>query len=187
MLTILEYIASIRGRYPAPHLYILSVQQTKAAKAIKIINGITVHVLLKEVRIPNDARDGSCIAEYLTTIISLAVGSHDRIVTENYEKLKIMTNAAKEDNLVFTKSMPDNSFRDNSPTSSQDSTSSDESQDLEDIEREIRIMKNIEAALREFQDHSQKKCFDCTWDEVINLDDEATSAFFFFIISLCYE
>lgn len=97
-----------------------------------------------------------------------------------------MTNAAKEDNLVFAKFMLDNSFRDDSPTSSQDSTSSDESQDLEDIEREIRIMKSIEAALREFQDHSQKKCFDCTWNEVINPDDEASSAFFIFIFLFRY-
>jgi hypothetical protein len=76
--------------------------------------------------------------------------------------------------------MPDNSFRDDSPTSS------DESQDLEDIEREIRIMKSIEAALREFQDYSQKKCFDCTWNKVINPDDEASSAFFIFIFLFRY-
>lgn len=44
-------------------------------KATKIINGINVHVLLKEVRIPVDARDSSSIAEYLTTIISPVVSS----------------------------------------------------------------------------------------------------------------
>lgn len=42
-------------------------------KATKIINGVTVHVLLKEVHIPADARDGSGIGVYLTTIISLVV------------------------------------------------------------------------------------------------------------------
>ncbi|KAG1167008.1 hypothetical protein G6F36_012727 [Rhizopus arrhizus] len=112
-------------------------------------------------RIPNYARDGPSIAEYLATIFSLIVGPHARMVIENYEKLKIMSNAAKKDNLVFAKSMSDNSFKDDSPISSQGSTSSDESQDLEDIQREIRIMENIEAVLREFQDHSEKKYFDC--------------------------
>lgn len=67
----------------------------------------------------------------------------------------------KKGNLVFAKSMSDNSFKDDSPISSQCSTSSDESQDLEDIQREIRITENIEAVLREFQDHSEKKYFDC--------------------------
>jgi hypothetical protein len=61
------------------------------------------------------------------------------MVTENFEKLTIMTVAAKEDDLVFMNSMPNNSFKEDSPMSSRESTSSDESEDLEDIEREIRI------------------------------------------------
>ncbi|CAO3677425.1 unnamed protein product [Rhizopus microsporus] len=86
------------------------------------------------------------------------------MVTENFEKLRIMSNDAKEDNLVFIKSMSNSPFKDDSSISSQDSYLSDESQDLEGMEREIRILRSIEIAMRKFQDQ----------DKVINPDNKVT-------------
>lgn len=63
----IKYITSISCQFNKLKLQV---------KATKIIDGITVHVCLKEVRIPSDGRDGATMAEYLTTIISLLVSSH---------------------------------------------------------------------------------------------------------------
>lgn len=54
---------------------------------------------------------------------------------------------------------------------------SDESHDFEDVECEICIMRSIEIALPEFQNHVGKRHFECTLDKVINPDGEAKASY----------
>lgn len=177
--TLLPYKSEIQ------HLTSISCQFNRLKlkiKAAKIITGITVHVTLKEVRIPTDARDSYSIAEYLMTVISLIVSSRvvfntchlthislyllQRMLIENFEKLRIICDAAKEDDRVFANSVLNVSCRDDSSISSQESDLSDGSQDLEVIEREIRVKRNIKEAMGKFKDELSKKYFDCTWEEI---------------------
>ncbi|KAI8645696.1 hypothetical protein BD408DRAFT_338216 [Parasitella parasitica] len=157
------------------HLTAFSCQFNKLelrVKATKIINGITVHIILKQVSIPHDALDGVSIAEYLVTIISLV-----RMVAENYEKLKIMMDITKKDDIVFAKYQSQNLFKDSSSSSQSSKTESSqssvaESNDPDEEERKTRISQNIQAALDKFNEESMKKYFDCTWDDLNTLSDD---------------
>ncbi|KAI7887587.1 uncharacterized protein EV154DRAFT_12277 [Mucor mucedo] len=80
------------------------------------------------------------------TVISLI-----RMVIENFEKLRIICDAAKEDDRVFANSVSNISCKEDSSISSQESDSSDGSQDLEVIERELRVKRNIKEATGKFK------------------------------------
>jgi hypothetical protein len=94
-----------------------------------------------------------------------------------------MCDAARKDDLAFANSIPsENSYKKaNSSTSSEDSNVSDESQDLEGVEREIRVMKSIQVAMSEFEDQVGKRYFDCSMDKVMNPDVEATPYLFHYV------
>ncbi|CEP10112.1 hypothetical protein [Parasitella parasitica] len=155
------------------HLTAFSCQFNKLklkAKATKIISGISVHILLKQVSIPHNAQDGLSIAEYLVTVISLV-----RMIAENYEKLKIMMDIVRKDDLVFGKYYSKDLFIDSTISSASSSQSSGGAESLRssvaesnefDEERRLRISQNIEAALEQFSENSSKRCFNCTWDNI---------------------
>lgn len=60
----IEYITAVTCQFNK-----LKLQIT----ATKSITGVTVHLALREVKIPNSDQEGALIAEYLVAIISLVV------------------------------------------------------------------------------------------------------------------
>ncbi|KAG1136864.1 hypothetical protein G6F37_011659 [Rhizopus arrhizus] len=117
--------------------------------ATKFIAGVTVRSALRKVRIPNNDQEGTSVADYLATVISLI----------NFEIIKLMTDIAKEDNLAFFSSSltPDICYRDDSSHSSQSSSSSSSSsQEWSTQERKARIMQKIDDAIATFDDNNMQ-------------------------------
>ncbi|ORE13986.1 hypothetical protein BCV71DRAFT_276999 [Rhizopus microsporus] len=148
------------------HITVVTCQFNKLKlqiTATKFIAGATVHSALKEVRIPNNNQEGASVAEYLATIISLV-----RMIIRNFEIIKLMTDIAKEDNLVFLSSSltPDMCYREDTPYSSQSSSSSSaSSQEWLAQERKARIMQKIDDAIATFDDNGEY--LDYSWEDIV--------------------
>ncbi|CAO3698715.1 unnamed protein product [Rhizopus stolonifer] len=86
----------------------------------------------------------------------------------NFEIIKLMTDVAKEDDLVFLSSSltPDTCYRENSPESSQSSSnSSSSSLEWSAQERKIRIMQKIDDGIAAFDDSDEYLNY--TWEDII--------------------
>ncbi|CAO3657291.1 unnamed protein product [Mucor hiemalis] len=113
-----------------------------------LVNGTMIHACLKEIAIPLSDNNGAGIAEYLTTVISLA-----RTVTWNFEAIQRMIQTAQQDNMTFLAKSAKSKicYREDSPasqgsnTTDTDSTSSSVELDWEEDEKKLRIMENIKS------------------------------------------
>ncbi|CAO3657373.1 unnamed protein product [Mucor hiemalis] len=117
----------------------------------KLIDGVLVHSLLKEVDIPSCENKGASVAEYVATVISLV-----RMVIIN-----IIINIKKEDDLAFLSllTIQNTCFCEDSSVSSvssvssesgESSTSSSPAFSWELQEKKLRILKKIEDAITDF-------------------------------------
>ncbi|KAG2201512.1 hypothetical protein INT46_002887 [Mucor plumbeus] len=90
------------------------------------------------------------------------------MIIKNFEIIKLMTDIAKEDNLVFLSSSltPDICYRDDSPHSSQSSSSSSSSsQEWSTQERKARIMQKVDDAIATFDDNNEY--LDYSWEDIV--------------------
>lgn len=90
------------------------------------------------------------------------------MIIRNFEIIKLMTDIAKEDNLVFLSSSltPDMCYRDDTPYSSQSSSSSSSSsQEWLAQERKARIMQKIDDAIATFDDNGEY--LDYSWEDIV--------------------
>lgn len=91
------------------------------------------------------------------------------MVTENFDKIRIMVDIAKKDDLVFVSSTPVTYYRENSPCSTNDTNNSKDSnlsQDPKDAVRELRIMDIIDNAMEDFNKRSSRLYLDSSWEEM---------------------
>lgn len=92
------------------------------------------------------------------------------MLIKNFEIVKLMTDIAKEDNLVFLSSLltPETCYRDNSPHSSQSSSSSSSSsfpQEWSTQERKARIIQRIDDAIIALDDNSDYVNY--SWEDIV--------------------
>lgn len=90
------------------------------------------------------------------------------MIIRNFEIIKLMTDIAKEDNLIFLSFSltPDICYRDDSPHSSQSSSSSSSSsQEWSIQERKARIMQKIDDAIAIFNDNNEY--LDYSWEDIV--------------------
>ncbi|KAG2191955.1 hypothetical protein INT47_004738, partial [Mucor saturninus] len=132
----------------------------------KVIDGVILHSSPKEVHILSDEQDGTSLAEYLSTVISLV-----RMVLQNFAAIRIMVDVANKDDLLLlsTSEISSEHFRSDSSCESAPSSQSSPTSDDEGwrkFERKARIMEAIEFAMAKPKKESDEQYVGLAWEDI---------------------